>query len=64
MPDGLDSERQHGQRSVLLRHKSQAAEGQYSICVGRSGNVRDGCGGGQAGLALFLAGPFREGGCR
>jgi len=27
MPDGLDSEGQHGQRSVLLRHKSQAAEG-------------------------------------
>jgi len=27
MPDGLDSEGQHGQRSVLLHHKSQAAEG-------------------------------------
>ena len=27
MPDGLDSEGQHGQRSVLLRRKSQAAEG-------------------------------------
>ena len=27
MPDGLDSEEQHGQRSVLLCHKSQAAEG-------------------------------------
>jgi len=26
MPDGLDSEGQHGQRFVLLRHKSQAAE--------------------------------------
>jgi len=26
MPDGLDSEGQHGQRSGLLRHKSQAAE--------------------------------------
>jgi len=32
-------------------HKTQ--KGQYSICVGRSGNVRDGCGGGQAGPALF-----------
>jgi len=78
-------------------HKQQ--KGQYSVCVGRSGNVRDRsenvrdrsenvrdrsenvrdrsgnvrdrsenvrgrCGGGQAGPALFLAGPFREGVCR
>jgi len=33
MPDGLDSEGQHGQRSVLLRHKSQAAEGAiFHLC--------------------------------
>ena len=44
--DGLDSEGQHGQRSVPLRHTHKAAEGPYPICVSRSGDVQHMCGSG------------------
>jgi len=44
--DGLDNEGQHGQRSVLLCHTHKPQKGPYPICVSRSRNVRDRCGGG------------------
>ena len=52
--DGLDSGGRHGRRFVLrLTHRPQRRP--YSICTGRSRNVRHRCGDGWAGPKLFLA---------
>ena len=56
--DGLDSGGRHGRRFVLCHtHRPQTRP--YPICTGRSGNVRNRCGGGWAGPRLFLGGSFR-----
>ena len=41
--DGLDSEGQHGQRSVPLRQTHEPQKGPYPICVSRNGKVRHRC---------------------
>jgi len=62
--DGLDFERQHTPRFVLLRNTHELQRRSRPIWVSRSGKVRQRCGCSWAGPTLFLEGSFQEGGCR
>jgi len=59
--DGLDIGRQHVRRFDLLRHTHKPQKLTYPICANWRGHVWHWCGGGWAGLTLYLAGLFQGG---